>query len=181
MQLKTVSKRIKERDAVIAQACYCNAEMHALHPAHKASIFRLRGSACVHTLVWPLPHRPVQLGWTCQESETPTDIALGSLRNTVWPLPHRPVQLGWTCQECETPTDIALGVTEARKPSHHFTVHAKGHCAKIRITISRPDTMLHSYSHDDIYSSCDVILHYNCIATARHQPQAMTTYTAAVT
>ena len=26
------------------------------------------------TLVWPLPHRPVQLGWTCQES---TDIALG--------------------------------------------------------------------------------------------------------
>ena len=44
----------------------------------------------------------------------------------VWPLPHRPVQLGWTCQECETPTDIALGVTEARKPSHHFKVHAPG-------------------------------------------------------
>ena len=149
MQLKTVSKRIKERDTVIAQACYCNAEMHALHPAHKASIFRLRGSACVHTLVWPLPHRPVQLGWTCQE--------------------------------CETPTDIALGVTEARKPSHHFTVHAQGHCANIRITISRPHTMLHSYSHDDIYSSCDVILHDNYIVTARHQPQAMTTYTAAVT
>ena len=32
---------------------------------------------CVHTLVWPLPHRPVQLGWTCQECETPTDVALG--------------------------------------------------------------------------------------------------------
>ena len=31
----------------------------------------------MHTLVWPLPHRPVQLGWTCQECETPTDIALG--------------------------------------------------------------------------------------------------------
>ena len=42
----------------------------------------------------------------------------------VWPLPHRPVQLGWTCQECETPTDVALGVIEARKSSHHFTVHA---------------------------------------------------------
>ena len=25
----------------------------------------------------PLPHRPFQLGWTCQECETPTDIALG--------------------------------------------------------------------------------------------------------
>ena len=37
-----------------------------------------------------------------------------------------PVQLGWTCQECETPTDIALGVTEARKPSLHFKVHAPG-------------------------------------------------------
>ena len=31
----------------------------------------------MHTLVWPLPHRPVQLGWTCQECETHTDIALG--------------------------------------------------------------------------------------------------------
>ena len=31
----------------------------------------------MHTLVWLLPHRPVQLGWTCQECETPTDIALG--------------------------------------------------------------------------------------------------------
>ena len=31
----------------------------------------------MHTLVWPLPHRPVQLGWTYQECETSTDIALG--------------------------------------------------------------------------------------------------------
>ena len=31
----------------------------------------------MHTLVWPVPHRPVQLGWTWQECETPTDIALG--------------------------------------------------------------------------------------------------------
>ena len=46
-------------------------------PPQKASIFRLWGSACVHTLVWPLPHRPVQLGWTCQECETSTDTALG--------------------------------------------------------------------------------------------------------
>ena len=51
--------------------------MHDLHPAQKASTFRLKGSACVHTLVWPLPHRPVQLGWTCQKCETPTGIALG--------------------------------------------------------------------------------------------------------
>ena len=50
----------------------------AIHTlAQKARVFRLRGPACVHTLVWPLPHRPVQLGWTCQECETPTDIALG--------------------------------------------------------------------------------------------------------
>ena len=26
---------------------------------------------------WPLPYRPVQLGWTCQECKTPTDVALG--------------------------------------------------------------------------------------------------------
>ena len=51
--------------------------MHYLHPAQKASIFWLRGFAFVHTLVWPLPHRPVQLGWTCQECETPTNTALG--------------------------------------------------------------------------------------------------------
>ena len=31
----------------------------------------------MHTVVWPLPHRPVQLGWTCQECEIPSDIALG--------------------------------------------------------------------------------------------------------
>ena len=55
---------------------YHNVKMHALHPAQKASIFQLQGSACVHTLVWPIPHRPVQLGWTCQECKTPTDIAL---------------------------------------------------------------------------------------------------------
>ena len=54
--------------------------MHDLHPAQEASIFQLRGSACEHTLVWPLPHRPVQLGWTCQECETPTDIALGVIK-----------------------------------------------------------------------------------------------------
>ena len=41
-------------------------------------------------------------------------------------LVHRPVQLGLTYQECETPTDIAPGATEARKPSHHFKVHAPG-------------------------------------------------------
>ena len=50
--------------------------MHALHSAQKANIFRLRGSACMHTLVRPLPHIPVQLGWICQECEIPTDIAL---------------------------------------------------------------------------------------------------------
>ena len=48
------------------------------------------------------------------------------MHTQVWPLPHRPVQLGWTCQECETATDIDVGVTEARKPSHHFKVHAAG-------------------------------------------------------
>ena len=48
------------------------------------------------------------------------------MHTLVWPLPHRPVQLDWTCQECETPTDTALGVIEARKPSHHFKVHAPG-------------------------------------------------------
>ena len=37
---------------------------------------------CVHTLVWPLPHRPVQLG--CQECRSPTDIALGVTK------PHKP-------------------------------------------------------------------------------------------
>ena len=52
-------------------------EMHDLHLAQKASIVRIQGSPCVHTLVWLLPHRAVQLGWTCQECKTPTDIALG--------------------------------------------------------------------------------------------------------
>ena len=71
----------------------CNATMFIVMrrcTINKASIFWLRGSACVHTLVWPLPHRPDHLGWTCQE----------------------------------TPTDIALRLIEARKPSHHFKVHA---------------------------------------------------------
>ena len=31
----------------------------------------------MHTPVWPLPHRPVQLGWTCQVCDIPTDVALG--------------------------------------------------------------------------------------------------------
>ena len=48
------------------------------------------------------------------------------MHTLVCPLPRRAVQLGWTCQECETPTDIALGISEARKPSHHFKVHAPG-------------------------------------------------------
>ena len=48
------------------------------------------------------------------------------MHTLVWPLSQRHVQLGWTCQECETPAGIALGVIEARKPSHHFMVHAPG-------------------------------------------------------
>ena len=54
--------------------------MHDLHPTQKASIFQLWGSACVQILVWPLPNKLVQLGWTCQECETPTDIALGVIK-----------------------------------------------------------------------------------------------------
>ena len=46
-------------------------------PPRRQASSKLWGSACMHTLVWPLPHRPVQLGWTCQECGTLTDIALG--------------------------------------------------------------------------------------------------------
>ena len=40
---------------------------------HKCSTWKTR----VHTRAWPLPNRPVLLGWMCQEYKTPINIALG--------------------------------------------------------------------------------------------------------
>ena len=46
------------------------------------------------------PHRPVQLGWTCQEGRDSHWYSSGGHWGTQSDLyPHRPVQLGWTCQE----------------------------------------------------------------------------------
>ena len=46
-------------------------------PARSARLPLMWLWGSLRTTVWPLPHRPVQPGWTCQEYKTPTDVAVG--------------------------------------------------------------------------------------------------------